>query len=165
MSSRTLLLLALVAIVVYFLMMPPTKIQEPTAEYFTVTPDPEYSNTVTVVTPDEISSIISLTQDALSKQIKQCTYCIETTHVSLSGNTYTGAFLFMVLTGYPYGISVISTVQKGPNGPESVSSIQLQNQNTIDDIDSFDQFTSASEIQTEDTLPHLADLQSALNNS
>jgi hypothetical protein len=160
----TLILLVLIAIVLYIVFVPPSKIQEPSAEYFTTTPDPDYPATTTVVTPDELDQVIRLTQKALSAQIKECTYCIETTQISLTGNTYTGAFLFMVVTGFPYGVSVISTVVKGESGdPETVTSVQLQNMNTIDQMDAFDQFKSGADIETS-TLPQLADLQSTLNS-
>jgi hypothetical protein len=168
MSSKTLLLLALIVAVVYILMVPPAKVQEQTgtsAEYYT--PDPSYTaDTITVVTPDELDRIIRLTQAALSQKIGQCTYCIETTNITLSGNTYSGVFLFSVLTGYPYGISVASTVEKGATGgPETVTSVTIQNETTVDQMDAFDTFVSGSEIEGTTTLPTIADLQSALNNT
>jgi len=165
MRLKTLLLFALVVLVVYIL-TPPAKIQEPytSAEYYT--PDPSYTaSTITVVTPDELEKVIRLTQASLSQKIKECTYCIETTNITLSGNTYSGVFLFSVLTGYPYGISVASTVEKGSTGePETVTSITIQNNTTIDEMDAFDTFVAGSDIQ-KSQLPTLADLQSALNNT
>jgi len=168
MSSKTLLLLVLLVAVVYILMTSPPKIQEQTAtsaEYYT--PDPSYTaSTITVVTPNELDKVIRLTQKALSEQIQQCSYCIETTNITLSGNTYSGVFLFSVLTGYPYGISVASTVEKGSSGePETVTSLTLQNNTTVDQMDAFDTFVSGSEIEGTTTLPTIADLQSALNNT
>jgi len=168
MSSKTLLLLALIVLVVY-LMMPPAKVQEqttePSAEYYTT--DPSYtSSTITVVTPDELEKVIRLTQKALSDKIQQCTYCIETTNITLSGNTYSGVFLFSVLTGYPYGVSVASTVEKSPTGePATVTSLTLQNDTTIDQMDAFGTFTAGADIEGTTTLPTIADLQSALNNT
>ena len=164
MSTKTLLLILLVALAIYMLTVPPSKIQEPSAEYFE-TPDPGPADTITVVTPDELDKIIRLTQAALSKQIGECTYCIETTNISLTGNTYSGRFLFSVLTGFPYGISVDSTVEKGTSGePETVSSINLQANKTIDEMDPFDQFKESSDI-IGSAFPTVADLQSALNNT
>ena len=163
MQTKTLLLLVLLAFTV-FMLMPPAKIQEPSVEYFE-TPDPGPASTITVVTPDELDKIIRLTHAALSKKIGKCTYCIETTNISLTGNTYAGRFLFTVLTGYPYGISVDSTVEKGESGdPETVTSINLQSNKTIDTMDAFGQFKSGADIEAVDTLPNIADLQSALNN-
>lgn len=161
--SKTLLLILLLALAVYMLAVPPAKIQDPSAEYFE-TPDPGPAATITVVTPDELDKIILLTQAALSEKIGKCTYCIETTNISLTGNTYSGRFLFSVLTGFPYGISVDSTVEKGTSGPETVSSINLQSNNTIDVMDAFDQFKSGSDI-IGNPFPTVADLQSALNNT
>ena len=162
--SKTLLLILLLALAIYMLAVPPAKIQEPSAEYFE-TPDPGPGDKITVVTPDELEKIIQLTQVALSEKIGKCTYCIETTNISLTGNTYSGRFLFSVLTGFPYGISVDSTVVKGTSGdPETVTSIDLQSNKTIDTMDSFDQFKEGSEI-TGSPFPTVADLQSALNNT
>ena len=159
---KTLLLLALLVFTVYML-MPPSRVQDPSVEHF-VTKDPGFTSTVTVVTPDELDKIIRLTQAALSKKIGKCTYCIETTTISLSGNVYSGRFLFSVLTGFPYGISVDSTVTKGSSGePETVTSINLQSTKTIDTMDSFREFKSGSDIEGS-PFPNLADLQSALNN-
>ena len=164
MNIKTLLLVLLIGFAIYMLAIPPAKIQEPSVEYF-VTPDPGPADTITVVTPDELEKIIQLTQTALSKQIGKCTYCIETTNISLTGNTYSGRFLFSVLTGFPYVISVDSTVEKGSSGePETVSSINLQSNTTIDTMDSFDQFTSGSDI-IGSAPPTVADLQSVLNNT
>ena len=161
MQIKTLLLITLLLFTVYIL-LPPKRLQEPTIEKFT--PDPGFSSTVTVVTPDQLDKIIRLTQAALSKQIGKCTYCIETTNISLSGDTYSGRFLFSVLTGFPYGISVDSTVKKGSSGePETVTNITLQSTKTIDEMDSFKQFKSGSDIEGS-PFPDLADLQSALNN-
>jgi hypothetical protein len=161
MQIKTLLLITLLLFTVYIL-LPPKRLQEPTIEKFT--PDPGFSSTVTVVTPDQLDKIIRLTQAALSKQIGKCTYCIETTNISLSGDTYSGRFLFSVLTGFPYGISVDSTVKKGSSGePETVTNITLQSTKTIDEMDSFKQFKSGSDIEGS-PFPALADLQSALNN-
>ena len=163
MNIKTLLLVLLIGFAIYMLAIPPAKIQDPSVEYF-VTPDPGPADTITVVTPDELEKIIQLTQTALSKQIGKCTYCIETTNISLTGNTYSGRFLFSVLTGFPYGISVDSTVEKGTSGPETVSNITLQSNTTIDTMDSFDQFTSGYDI-IGSSPPSIADLQSVLNNT
>ena len=163
MNIKTLLLVLLVGFAIYMLVVPPAKIQDPSVEYF-VTPDPGPADTITVVTPDELEKIIQLTQTALSKQIGKCAYCIETTNISLTGNTYSGRFLFSVLTGFPYGISVDSTVEKGTSGPETVSNITLQSNTTIDTMDSFDQFTSGYDI-IGSSPPSIADLQSVLNNT
>jgi hypothetical protein len=166
MKIKTLLLIVILVVAVYML-TPPAKIQEPSssAEYYT--PDPSYtSSTMTVVTPDELDKIIRLTQAALSNKIGQCTYCIETTNITLSGNTYSGVFLFSVLTGYPYGISVASTVEKGSTGqPETVTSVTIQNDTTIDQMDAFGTFVSGADIDSSSKLPTIADLQSALNNT
>ena len=162
MQIKTLLLIALLLFTVY-MMLTPKRLQEPSVEHF-VTKDPGFASTVTVVTPDELDKIIRLTQAALSKKIGKCTYCIETTNISLSGDTYSGRFLFSVLTGFPYGISVDSTVKKGSSGePETVTNINLQSTKTIDAMDSFKQFKSGSDIEGS-PFPALADLQSALNN-
>jgi hypothetical protein len=166
MKIKTLLLIVILVVAVYML-TPPAKIQEPSssAEYYT--PDPSYtSSTITVVTPDELDKVIRLTQAALSNKIGQCTYCIETTNITLSGNTYSGVFLFSVLTGYPYGISVASTVEKGSTGqPETVTSVTIQNDTTIDQMDAFGTFVSGADIDSSSKLPTIADLQSALNNT
>jgi hypothetical protein len=166
MKIKTLLLIVILVVAVYML-TPPAKIQEPSssAEYYT--PDPSYTaSTMTVVTPDELDKIIRLTQAALSNKIGQCTYCIETTNITLSGNTYSGVFLFSVLTGYPYGISVASTVEKGSTGqPETVTSVTIQNDTTIDQMDAFGTFVSGADIDSSSKLPTIADLQSALNNT
>jgi hypothetical protein len=163
MKTQTLLLIFVALVAVYLLAVPHTKIQEPDAEYYT-TPDPGPGPDITVVTPDELDKVITLTQKALSDKIGKCTYCIETTNINLTGNTYNGRFMFMALTGFPYGIGVDSTVQKGPNGPETVTSINLQATQTIDEIDPFDEFKQGSEI-LKSSEPSIADLQSALNNT
>ena len=163
MQMRT-ILLALLVVAVVFVIMPPSKIQG--VEKYTS--DPGYSgNPITVVTPDELDRVIRATQMALSKQIGKCTYCIETTSISLSGNTYSGRFLFAVMPGEsgsqwssPYGIGVDSTVDRDTY---TATNINLQSNNTVDQMDPYEQFKSGSEIQ-EGTMPTLAQLQSALNN-
>jgi hypothetical protein len=164
METKT-ILLALLVIAVFFVVMPPSKIQG--VEKYTS--DPGYADSdATVVTPDALQKVIQATQTALSKQIGMCTYCIETTSIALSGDTYTGRFLFVALPGAsgsqwssPYGIGVDSTVD---GKTYTVSNIALQSNNTIDQMDPYEQFRSGSEIQ-EGTLPTLAQLQSALNSS
>jgi len=164
MKTQTLLLIFITLFAVYLLFVPHTKIQEPNAEYYDVTPDPGPGPDVTVVTPDELDKVITLTQKALSEKIGKCTYCIETTNINLTGNTYNGRFMFMVLTGFPYGIAVDSSVTKGPSGPETVTNITLQATKTIDEVDAFDTFKSGSEI-LKSSEPSVAELQSALNNT
>jgi len=160
MHAKTILFVTLLVVTVYML-WPPSKIQgtTTTTEYYG-TQDPGPADTITVVTPDELSRIITLTQAALSKQIGKCTYCIETTNISLTNNVYSGRFLFTVLPepgGAPYGLSVDSTV----NG-DTVTNITLQSQSTIDQMDPYDQFKAGSDIKQGVTLPTLADLQSAM---
>jgi len=163
--TKTLLFILLLVVTLYAL-WPPAKIQgvSGSTEYYSSsgTQDPGPANTVTVVTPDELSKVIQATQAALSKQIGKCTYCIETTNISLTGNLYSGRFLFTVLPepgGAPYGVSVDSTVQKGSN---MASGITLQSLSTIDVMDPYNQFKAGSDIQSDDTLPKLSDLQSAM---
>lgn len=165
METRT-VLLALLVVAVLFVVMPPSKIQG--VEKYTSDPGYSDSDDTTVVTPDALQKVIQATQMALSKQIGKCTYCIETTSIALSGDTYTGRFLFVALPGAsgsqwssPYGIGVDSTVD---GKTYTVSNIALQSNNTIDQMDPYEQFRSGSEIQ-EGTLPSLAQLQSALNSS
>ena len=163
MYTKTLLFILLLVVTLYAL-WPPAKIQgvSGNTEYYTGTQDPGPANTVTVVTPDELSKVIQATQAALSSQLGKCTYCIETTNINLTGNIYSGRFLFTVLPepgGAPYGISVDSTVQKGSN---MASGITLQSLSTIDVMDPYNQFKSGSDIQGEDTLPKLSDLQAAM---
>jgi hypothetical protein len=165
METKT-ILLALLVIAVFFVVMPPSKIQG--VEKYTSDPGYADSDATTVVTPDALQKVIQATQTALSRQIGKCTYCIETTSISLTGDTYSGRFLFVVLPGAsgsqwssPYGIGVDSTVD---GKTYSVSSINLQSNETIDQMDPYEQFKSGSDIQN-GTLPTLAQLQSALNSS
>jgi len=164
MNTKILFIVILLAITVYVL-WPPHKTQgtNPSAEYF-VTPDPySTSNVTTVIVPNELEHVIRATQKALSAKLGKCTYCIETTTISLNGNTYSGRFLFTVLPeagGAPYGISVDSTVEKGSF---NVSNINLQSLSTIDQMDPYGEFKAGSDIQ-ESSLPKLSDLQSAMNN-
>ena len=158
--TKTLLFILLLVLALYAL-WPPAKIQG-TEYYSSDTQDPGPASTITVVTPDELSRVIQATQAALSSKLGKCTYCIETTNISLTGNLYSGRFLFTVLPepgGAPYGISVDSTVQKGSN---MASGITLQSLSTIDTMDPYKQFKSGSDIQSEDTLPKLSDLQAAM---
>jgi hypothetical protein len=154
----SIILFLLLVTVVYFLFVPPSNV----LEEYTPTPDPSYSDTTTVVTPDELSLVIQATQKALSQQLGKCTHCIETTQISLSNNVFTGRFMFVVLpgeSGTPYGVGVSSTV-----GTDwSVKNVTLQSDSTIDQIDSYEQFKAGSEIQ-KSVLPTSAQLQSALNN-
>jgi hypothetical protein len=125
--------------------------------------DPGPGKNVTVVTPDELDQVIRATQVALSKKIGKCSYCIETTNINLSGNVYSGRFLFTVLPeegGGAYGVSVDSRVNKDN---WDVLDISLQSLNTIDAMDPYNQFKSGRDIE-EANLPKLADLQSALSN-
>ena len=56
-------------------------------------------------------------------------------------------------------------MEKGESGdPETVTSSNLQSNKTIDTMDAFGQFKSGADIEAVDTLPNIADLQSALNN-
>ena len=161
--NTKIVVLTLLVIAVLIVMTPPSKIQGTENYTDPVTPDPGYGSCVTVVTPDELDRVIRATQRALSKQIGKCTYCIETTNICRTGNTYTGSFLFVAMPsetgGSTYGIGVESTVDTKGN----VSNITLQSNNTIDQMDPYEQFKTGSDIQAS-TLPTVAQLQSALNN-
>ena len=133
-------------------------------EYFG-TQDPSFasSGTETKVTPDQMEQMIQMTQPEVSKQLGKCTYCINTDSVQLSGSVYQIRFMFMVLVGFPYGVGVDATIKADENGePVSLISINIQSDNTIDDIDKFDQFQQASDFSA-DSLPTLAQLQAVLN--
>jgi hypothetical protein len=154
MNSKT-ILLALLVVSAAWIMMPPMKIQGQIEKY---TSDPGYGDGITVVTPDEIDKVVRATQVALSKQIGKCTYCIETTNIQLQANVYYGRFLFTVLPGeygMPYGIGVDSVVDKKTY---TVTSVNLQSTNTIDQMDPYEQFKAGSEVQAS-VAPTLAQLQ------
>jgi hypothetical protein len=164
-STKIVLTLVLLAAAVY-IFWPPAKVQE--VENYTGTPDPGYPDPkTTVVTPDELDAVIRSTQVSLSKKIGKCTYCIETTNISMSGNVFTGRFLFTVIPGQgggPYGVAVDSVVEKSKDGVYNVKSINLQSLSTIDAMDPYDEFKPGKEIEEAVTLPKLSDLQAALNN-
>ena len=128
--------------------------------------DPTFSSpgsSETKVTPDQMEKMIQLTQPEVSKQLGKCTYCINTDTVQLIGSTYKVRFMFMVLVGFPYGIGVDATINADEKGePVSLAGISIQSDNTIDDVDKFDQFQTASSF-TADSLPTLAQLQAVLN--
>jgi hypothetical protein len=134
-------------------------------EYFE-TQDPSFSTlgaSETKVTPDQMEKMIQMTQPEVSKQLGKCTYCINTDTVQKVGSTYQIRFMFMVLVGFPYGVGVDAVIAADENGePVSLVSINIQTDNTIDDIDKFDQFQQASDFSA-DSLPTLAQLQAVLN--
>ena len=158
-NMKAVLFIVLIAITI-FVMWP--QAQE-NYETEVSTKDPGPGRNVTVVTPDELDQVIRATQVALSKKIGKCTYCIETTNINLSGNVYSGRFLFTVIPeegGGAYGISVDSKVNQDTM---NVLDISLQSLNTIDAMDPYNQFKAGSEIE-DANLPKLADLQSALRS-
>jgi hypothetical protein len=166
-STKVVLTLILVAAAVYIL-WPPAKVQVNAENYTMETLDPGYPGPgTTVVTPDELEKVIRSTQTALSKKIGKCTYCIETTNINTSGNTYNGRFLFTVIPGQgggPYGVAVDSVVEKSSDGDFNTKSVTLQSLSTIDVMDPYSEFKAGKDIDMSVTLPKLSDLQAALNN-
>lgn len=168
-STKLVLTLVLVAAVVYML-LPPARVQvNNTIENYTMeTPDPGYPGPdTTVATPDDLEKVIRSTQTALSKKIGKCTYCIETTKISMTGNMYNGRFLFTVVPGQgggPYGVAVDSVVEKTTDGDFNTKSVTLQSLSTIDVMDPYSEFKAGKDIDMSVTLPKLSDLQAALNN-
>lgn len=162
-TKYVVLLVALVAFWYFFVNT--KKDQVPgSVEYFQ-TQDPSFSSpgdTETKVTPDQMEKMIQLTQPEVSKQLGKCTYCINTDTVQLNGNTYQVRFMFMVLVGFPYGVGVDATITADEKGdPVSLVNISIQSDNTVDDIDKFDQFQQASDFSA-DSLPTMAQLQAVL---
>ena len=162
-SKYVIMLLALAAFWYFFMNAKKEKVPG-SVEYFQ-TQDPSFSSpgdTETKVTPDQMEKMIQLTQPEVSKQLGKCTYCINTDTVQLNGNTYQVRFMFMVLVGFPYGVGVDATITADEKGdPVSLVSINIQSNNTVDDIDKFNQFQQASAF-TVDSLPTLAQLQAVL---
>ena len=159
---KTKIILFLVLVIVLFFATRPK--QTESVEYYE-TKDPSFSGENTVVTPDQMDQMIKLTQPEVSKQLGKCTYCINTDTVQLVGNTYYVRFMFMVLTGFPYGVGVDAVIAADKDkDPQKLISINLQSINTIDDgaIDKFDQFQQASDFSA-DSLPTLSQLQAVLN--
>lgn len=115
----------------------------------------------TTVTPDQMEQMIKLTQPEVSKQLGKCTYCIGTDTVQLVGNVYHVRFMFMVLTGFPYGVGVDAIIGADKDkDPEKLISIEFQSVESGADSDAnkFDQFQQIST----DTLPTIAQLQAVL---
>jgi len=148
---------------------PPAKVVDTNIENYTgQTPDPGYTGPgTTIVTPDDLQSVIQATQTSLSKKIGKCTYCIETTNINMTGNTFNGRFLFTVIPGQgggPYGVAVDSVVEKTADGVFNAKSVTLQSLSTIDVMDPYKEFKPGKDIEESVTLPKLSDLQAALNN-
>ncbi len=158
-NMKAVLFVFLIALTIYVVWSPPVT-QE---KYESGTRDPGPGTSLTVVTPDELDQVIRATQAALSKKIGKCSYCIETTNINLSGNVYSGRFLFTVIPeagGGAYGISVDSRVNRDK---WDVLDVSLQSLKTIDAMDPYGQFKSGKDIE-EANLPKLADLQNALKS-
>ena len=63
------------------------------------------------VSPDRNESMILMAQSWLRDKHKLCTYCIDTNKIQMYKNSsgaikYVIRYMFMVLSGYPYGIAV-----------------------------------------------------------
>jgi hypothetical protein len=103
--------------------------------------------------------MIQLTQPALVQKLggKCLVYPIETSYIRQDGDTFHCRFMFTVIQSnqYPYGISVSSDIRDG-----AVVSIELENLNTVDRMDAFNQFETGAQLK-EQPLPTLSQLQSA----
>ncbi len=111
------------------------------------------------ITHDLTQKFIQLTQPALVQKLggKCLVYPIETSYIRQEGDTFRCRFMFTVIqtNQYPYGIAVTSVITDG-----AVTSIELENTNTIDKMDSFDKFESGYQLR-EEPLPTLSQLQGA----
>jgi hypothetical protein len=82
------------------------------SEYMSNPEESDYVETIATETPDRNQQMIFLTQDYLKKYHKLCGYCIETRSIQKFTNKkdnsvkYRCAYMFMILGGYPYGLSV-----------------------------------------------------------
>lgn len=145
--------LIILLVVVLFLFYNP----EPAAEHFTET---KQLKEVMTATPEEIQSMVLLTQERLSEKLKRCTYCIEVSGVDTAKSGYTGNFIFAVLGGFPYGVSVIADIRKNEKGDFSVEDIKLQSTQPIEQPDIFVKGQEMEKLE----LPTKAELQALLNN-
>jgi hypothetical protein len=113
------------------------------------------------ITHELIQRLVQVTQPALVKKLgASCVvYPLETSYVRQDGDVFHCRFMFTVADGkqYPYGLGVSADVK----GNEVVS-LELQNQNTIDKIDPFDQFMTGSQL-SEQVLPTKSQLQNAFS--
>ena len=94
------------------------------------------------VTRDIMNTLVAKAQPAVAKKLGKCVYPLETNYVRQEGDTYKCRFTFMVVDAYPYGVGVSVDIK----GNEVVS-VTLENQRTIDRLDSFDQFESGAAIK------------------
>jgi hypothetical protein len=103
--------------------------------------DPEsesqYEEQKALVSNDLNQSMIFATQDYLKKNQKLCVYCIETrsikkfVHKVDKSVKYRCRYMFMVIEGYPYGISV--DVELGMDPEPVVLMLNLQPKTTTED--------------------------------
>jgi hypothetical protein len=113
------LLLAL--LVVFFL----TK-----SEHMSGSEESDFVETVATETPDRNQQMIFLTQEYLKKYHNLCGYCIETnsikkfTNVKDNSVKYRCTYMFMILGGYPYGLSVTSELILDPEPRVLLLSLQ-----------------------------------------
>jgi len=149
-------LIALV-IVVFMLFHKP----ESTTEQYT---QGKVFKNILTATPDDVQTMVMLTQKKLSEQLKKCVYCIEVTGVDVNKDSgFTATFVFVVLSGFPYGVSVIANVKKGEKGELSVEEIKLQSTQMLEQANLYTEFVSGKDIEKE-TLPTIAELQALVNN-
>jgi hypothetical protein len=94
------------------------------------------------VTRDIMNTLVAKAQPAVAKKLGKCVYPLETNYVRQEGDTYKCRFTFMVVDAYPYGVGVSVDI-KG----DEVVSVTLENQQTIDRLESFDQFETGAAIK------------------
>ena len=108
------------------------------------------------ITSELTQSLIQLAQPALAKKIGKCVYPIETGYIRQDGDVFHCQFMFTVMDPYPYGIGVTADIKKN-----EVVSLEIQNMNTIDKIDAFDQFMTGDQLK-DSVLPTKVQLQNAI---
>ena len=113
------------------------------------------------LTADMIQKFIQVTKQELCKQLGYPVQPVETTYVRPNGSNFDCRFMFAAFspkgTGI-YSIGVSSTLSSDGN----LVSLDLQNDNTIDQIDAFGDFQSGS-LLTKPTLPTIAQLKAAFS--
>lgn len=152
---RYIFLLALLVIIMILMYTP----KQP-AERFRQVSAP---NKILTATPDEIQTMVLLTQQKVTEKLGKCTYCLEVSSVSIANDGYVARFIFSVMGGFPYGVGVDAYITKTTDGHFAVQSIVLQSIENIAQDDTSNEFISTQEFEKYNA-PTNAELQSLVNN-
>ena len=124
-------------------------------KYESLLPTDDIQQSVAISSVD-LAQLVQLVQSSLCTRLSKPVYPIETTYVRKTGDTYNCRFMFTVMGGYPYGLSVDADILNS-----QVVSLRFQEDNGDSPVTGFgESFVKGSEFVQ--VLPTMAQLRSVM---